>query len=300
MIIIDYSSSAIAALTGGFMEELKGDSYESIENIARHAILSTIKSYKKKFSSKFGNEIVIAVDNKHYWRRDFFSAYKHGRKKAKEDSGINWEFIHRAMDATKKDLIDHFPYKVIDADGAEADDVIGVIAKYAGEKQGTNPLFDDDSDPVLVITTDKDMAQLLAFSHVKIWNPRLQQQVKLDVKPKEFLKRLILDGDKGDGIPNVFSPANSFIDNIRQKPCTEKKMEPLLAAQTLVEGTTDETIRQRIIQNTVLIDFAHIPDWVKVNILEKYELHNNNNKMSIMKYLISKDMKMMLQDIEQF
>lgn len=302
MIIIDYSSTAIATLTGGFMDELNTSDYEKVENIARHAILSTIKSFKKRFSDKFGDKIVIAVDNKHYWRRDYFSAYKHGRKKAREESGINWEFVHKAMDATKKDLIAHFPYIVIDVDGAEADDVIAVVSTTTlRQTSDVFSLFDDgEPEKTLVITTDKDMSQLLIHKHIKIWNPRLQKQITLDEKPEMFLKRLILTGDSGDAIPNVFSVANSFVDGIRQKPATEKKMQPLLDAKQWCDATTDQALIDRIEQNTVLIDFARIPKWVQQNIIAAYNQPNTKNKMDVMKYLISKDMKLMLKDLEQF
>lgn len=301
MIIIDYSSSSIAALTGGFMDELNTGDYEKIENIARHAILSTIKSYKKRFADKFGTTIVIAVDNSHYWRRDFFPAYKHGRKKSREDSGINWELIHRAMDATKKDLVENFPYKVIDVDGAEADDVMAVISTLSPPKTDVFSLFDDDGpEKTLVITTDKDMSQLLIHKHIKIWNPRLQKQVSLDETPKMFLKRLILTGDSGDSIPGVFSPIDTFVAGIRQVPCTQKKMKPLLEASNMVDAASTIELKTRIEQNTTLIDFTRIPDWVRENIVNAYNQPSTKNKMDIMKYLISKDMKLMLKDLEQF
>lgn len=302
MIIIDYSATAIATLTGGFMEELNTNSYEKIEDILRHALLSTIKSYKKQFSAKFGSTIVIAVDNKTYWRREVFPAYKAGRKKSREDSGINWTLIHQAMDATKHDLAKHFPYKVIDVEGAEADDVMAVISKYTTETLVTkNVLFgDDDPEQVLVITTDKDMSQLTKYKNVKVWNPRDKKQVKLEVSPSMFLKRLILKGDPGDGIPGVFSHENSFIDGIRQKPCTEAKMKPLLDAKTLVDGTTDPELIRRIKLNSQLIDFSYIPEEVSTRIINAFNTPNTNTLMTVMNYLISKNMKLMLKDVEQF
>ena len=75
MMVVDYNQVAIAA----FMGEMGGRGNKDIEvnvPLLRHMILNTIRSYKNKFSDEFGDEIVIACDNKRYWRRDIFPYYK--------------------------------------------------------------------------------------------------------------------------------------------------------------------------------------------------------------------------------
>lgn len=299
MIIIDYSSMCIATLMAGFRSELETNDYAELENIAKHAILSSIKFYKKKFSDKFGKEIVIAVDNKQYWRKQVFPQYKHGRKKSRDDSGINWDLIFKSMDSLKQDLISNFPYKVIDVAGAEADDVMAIVSTKCAsiKKQSTGIDFgDDEAEPVLIITKDKDMSQLLKHKHIKIWNPFLKQQVKLDVSANEFLTRLILTGDTGDGIPNVFSPINSIADGIRQKPATEKKIQAYLQDGHF----TDSDVMKRIQENTMLISFDCIPESVSDAIIAEYSKTSTNTKSDVLKYLLSKKMKLLVQDVEDF
>jgi hypothetical protein len=62
------------------------------EDLMRHMILNTIRSYKSKFGQEYGR-IVICADSKHYWRKDVFAYYKAHRKADREKSKINWNLI---------------------------------------------------------------------------------------------------------------------------------------------------------------------------------------------------------------
>ena len=65
MIIVDYSQTAISTLMG----ELRGRTDVEISTpLIRHMIVNALRSYKVKYGNEFGN-IVIACDNKKYWRK---------------------------------------------------------------------------------------------------------------------------------------------------------------------------------------------------------------------------------------
>jgi 5'-3' exonuclease len=299
MIIIDYSGCAIAAILA-FSEDLKREE-SHIENLIRHVIISTIKTYKKKFSAEYGNEIVIACDSNHYWRKDVFPHYKAGRKKAREESDIPWSLIFKYMEDVKKDLTEHFPYKVMTVYGAEADDIIAVLVQdVATNKNTESQLNTGDPEKTLIISSDKDAKQLLTHKNIRQWIPREKKYAQLEESSKQFLRKLILTGDKGDGVANVFSPADSFVTGIRQKPATEKKMLPMLEAKNMLDAAPDDFTKQRIIENTRMISFSAIPKKLREEISLAYEQKPTGNKMSIMKYLMSKDMKQMLDDLEDF
>ena len=83
MILVDYSQVALATILT-FQRELKGTESE-VKNLIRHVVLSTIKSYKKKYGGEYG-QIVIATDGRKYWRKEVFEHYKASRKKAREES----------------------------------------------------------------------------------------------------------------------------------------------------------------------------------------------------------------------
>lgn len=300
MIVIDYSGVAIAAITG-FKEDLHRDEAH-VENLIRHVILSTIKNYKKKFKREFGSEVVIAVDVGPYWRKGIFEHYKAGRKKAKDDSDIPWDLVFKHMYATLEDIKLHFPWKVIAVKGAEADDVMAIMANTVAYNNQTKDLLDtgDEPEKTVIISSDKDLCQLMTHPNIRVWSPYKESFTKLDQSPAMFLRRLILTGDRGDGIPNVFSPADSFVTGIRQKPATEKKMLPILEAKSMLDAAPDAAVRQRIAENARLISFAFIPSDLKCTIIEAYDVKPKGNQMTILKYLASKSMKQMLDDVDQF
>lgn len=297
MIAIDYSGVAISAITG-FREDLQQDEAH-IENLIRHVVISTIKGLKQKFYREYGSEVIIACDSGPYWRHDVFEHYKANRKKDKSDSYIPWKLVRKYMDAIQHDLYTHFPYKVISVNGAEADDIIAVMVQDIATRPQEG-LLDDGPSKVLIVSRDKDMSQLLTHNNIRQYNPVDKKFVQLEMSPKMYLRSLILTGDSGDGVPNVFSPADSFVSGIRQKPATAKKMQPFLEADNMLHATEDEDIRKRIIENTQLIALSRIPKKLREKIIQVYEDKPNGNQLSVLKYLASKGMKQMIGDIDDF
>lgn len=295
MILIDFSQFAIASLSH-FFEDIKKDPKDA-EGIGRHAILAKIASIRHKFR-EYG-EVVICVDGENYWRKDIFPYYKASRKTAREESDIPWKEIHAIMDLVREELAEHSPYKVIQHDKAEADDLIGILVKLCNSRLVPVGL-DMDSEPVIIQSRDGDMKQLLTNPNVKQYDPMYEKYLKLDMPVKEFLRRKILTGDAGDGIPNCFSPVDSFVTKTRQKPCTEKRMAPLLECANMADGTDDEAVKDRIDLNEQLISFAKIPRWLEEEVLEMYSQKPKGNKMSLFKYLGDKRCTLLMEDINKF
>jgi 5'-3' exonuclease len=151
MILFDFNQVAIANL----MEQIGSSKTPVDESLVRHMILNTIRTYVKKFKTTHGPEVIIACDNKKYWRRDVFPYYKAHRKKARESSGHDWGSIFEVLNKIRDELKNHSPYKVLDIDTAEADDVIAVLAtKYSA------------TEKVMILSSDKDFAQLQKFPNV--------------------------------------------------------------------------------------------------------------------------------------
>ena len=78
MILVDMNQISLASM---MMHLHMNKSDEIDENIVRHMILNSLRMYRTKFSSEYG-ELVLCYDSKHYWRRDYFSHYKSRRRKA--------------------------------------------------------------------------------------------------------------------------------------------------------------------------------------------------------------------------
>ena len=205
MIIFDYNQVVISNL----MEQI-GSSKTTVEpTLVRHMVLNTIRAYVKKFKESHGPEVVIACDTKNYWRRDIFPHYKAGRKKARDASGHDWTAIFECMSLIKQELRDYSPYKVVEVETCEADDVIAtLVQKYSSTQK------------IMILSSDKDFAQLQRYPNVEQFSPILKKFIK-EPFPLAQLKQLIIRGDKGDGVPNILSADNCIVEGTRQKPITE-------------------------------------------------------------------------------
>lgn len=283
MIIFDYQQVAISNL----MEQIGNSKTKVEESLVRHMILNSLRTYVKKFKSSHGPEVVIACDNKKYWRRDIFPHYKASRKKMRDASGHDWATIFECLGRIKQELKDYSPYKVIDVDTAEADDIIAVLAmKHAA------------SEKVMILSSDKDFAQLQKYPNVEQYSPILKKYIK-EPLPAAQLKQLIIRGDKSDGIPNILSPDNSFVDGIRQKSITEAKILTWMN-QPPTDFCTTEEMKRNYARNEMLIDLTKIPEGLKQSILDTYGDTKAKTKQQFMNYLMSNRLKNLLEVIDEF
>ena len=207
MIVIDYNQTFIS----NYMAETRGrPDVEMNLDLLRHMILNQIRNYRKRFGNEYG-EVVIACDNRHYWRRDVYPFYKASRKKSRDSSGHDWSSIFDALHQIRSELDEFLPYPVLDIDGAEADDVIGALAEYSQENDMTDhPMF-AEAEPFLILSGDHDFQQLQKYSNVQQFSPIKKKWVKLDGTPQEVLMEHIISGDKGDGVPNILSDDDTFV-----------------------------------------------------------------------------------------
>ena len=126
MILVDLNQIMIANL----LQQL-GKSFKVDPNLIRHMILNSLRMYKVKFGDKYG-DLVICCDDKHYWRRDLYPYYKIHRKKARDDSNLDWNAIFEVLNGVRDDLKEYFPYKVLHVEHAEADDLIAAVVHKHG------------------------------------------------------------------------------------------------------------------------------------------------------------------------
>jgi hypothetical protein len=268
------------------MEQIGSSKTAVEESLVRHMILNSLRTYVKKFRDSHGPEVIIACDNKKYWRRDIFPHYKASRKKIREASGHDWATIFECLSKIKQELKDYSPYKVIDVDTAEADDIIAVLAmKYSATQK------------VMILSSDKDFAQLQKYPNVEQYSPILKKHIK-EPLPAAQLKQLIIRGDKGDGIPNILSADDCFVTATRQKPITEAKIIKWMNQQPS-EFCTEEMLRNYN-RNEMLIDLIKIPNGLKQNILDTYGDTKAKTKQQFMNYLMSNRLKNLLEVIDEF
>lgn len=282
MIIFDFNQVAISNL----MEQIGSSKTAVEESLVRHMILNTIRTYVKKFKENYGPEVVIACDNKSYWRREIFPHYKAGRKKIREASGHDWTTIFECLGKIKQELKDSSPYKVVEVDTCEADDIIAVLAqKYSATQK------------VMILSSDKDFAQLQRYPNVEQYSPILKKYIK-EPLPLAQLKQLVIRGDKGDGIPNILSADDVFVVGGRQKPITEAKIIGWMN-QEAKEFCNDDMLRNYS-RNETLIDLTKIPEHLKISIIDTYESAKGHSKQDFMNYMIANRLRNLIEVIDEF
>jgi 5'-3' exonuclease len=282
MIIFDYQQVAISNM----MEQIGSSKTAVDESLVRHMILNTIRTYVKKFKESHGPEVVIACDNKNYWRRELFPHYKAGRKKAREASGHDWPTIFDCLNKIRDELRDYSPYKVVTVETCEADDIIAaLVMKYSATQK------------IMILSSDKDFAQLQKYPNVDQYSPILKKHIK-EPLPALQLKQLIIRGDKSDGIPNILSPDDVFVVGGRQKPITEAKIIGWMNQEP--KEFCNEDMLRNFSRNETLIDLSKIPYKLKAAILDTYESAKNHSKQEFMNYMIANRLKNLIEVIDEF
>lgn len=255
------------------------------EDLIRHIALNSIRANAKKFKSEYGN-LILCCDSRTYWRKQVFPHYKAHRKAAREKSPLDWNLIFKVLNGIKQDLKDHFPYKVIEVDGAEADDVIGTLTPRLSAYE-----------KILILSSDKDFVQLQKYPNVKQYNPMLGVYVT-SKNPVKDLKEKIIRGDSGDGIPNTFSSDDVFVAGKRQSPVSNKKLFEWLEQDPRICFT--EEVYRNYQRNDILINFDNIPETIRQNIVDTFEAAETSSRQKLYKYMVEKKLINLLEVIDEF
>ena len=251
-------------------------------NLVRHMIFNSLRMYKQKFSKKYG-DLIICCDDKNYWRKQIFPHYKASRKDDREKSSYDWNEIFTALNEVRDEIRENAPYKVLQVEHAEADDIIGTICHEHGRDLG--------GDPILILSGDKDFQQLQEYSNVEQFSPILKKFLKCN-DPKGYLLEHILKGDRGDGVPNILSPGDVFVTGGRQKPMSKKKM---------IEFIQNPPVDyERFKENTILVDLKQTPKDMQATILEQLNSAMQGSKRKLLDLFISKRMNLLIESIEEF
>ena len=255
------------------------------EGLVRHMILNSLRLYKQKFGKVYG-EMVIACDDRHYWRKQMFPYYKAGRKKAREESDIDWPSLFEMLNRIREEIKANLPYTVVQVDSCEADDIIATLCFHVKED-------------ILILSADKDFIQLHSDRVIQ-FDPIRKRNVQVE-DPQQYLKELVIRGDSGDGIPNALSADNSFVDGIRQKKVTKDKLAKWLS-MTWHELYNDvPELKVGLERNHKLISLNEMPSEICSRIWEEYQKQvATPKKVNIMDYLQQHKLKTLMEYAGEF
>jgi DNA polymerase-1 len=139
--------------------------------------------------------IAVSFDTGATFRDELFDEYKATREKMPDELRLQIERI--------REVIQAFNIPILEAEGYEADDVLGTVAEQAAE-EGVD---------VVIVTGDRDLLQLVD-DHIRVQLPgrRLGDvqlydvaavQEKYDLTPQQLIDLKAMMGDTSDNIPGV-------------------------------------------------------------------------------------------------
>ena len=284
MIIVDLQQVMISNL---MMQMSNQKSAELDESLLRHMILNSIRSYTSRYCDKYG-ELVIACDSRGSWRREFFPYYKANRRQAREETTtMDWTAIFTYLAKIRAELRENFPYRVIEVEGAEADDIIATLVHTYGPEGAR----------ILILSGDKDFIQLHTYMAVEQYDPVRKKKITHN-NPDTFKAEHIIKGDKGDGVPSILMADNSLVLRERAKPVTQKKLDAWLKQKP--EEFCNEQMLQRWHRNKQLIDLDCVPKNIQEKILIEYEGEAGKGRKKMFNYFMTHKLKHLMEVIGDF
>ena len=282
MIVVDYSGIAMGALfaRGGGEEE----------GLIRHFILNSLRMYNVKYREEFGRMIVCCDGGS--WRKDYYPEYKASRKKNRDADSKDWNSIFQTFTKVRQEISEHLPFDVIHEFGVEADDIIATLVKETQEF--------GKHEPVMIISSDKDFIQLHKYDNVKQYSPITRKMVSHE-DPINYLREHIFRGDSSDGVPNVLSSDDTFVDeDKKQTPLSKKKIELWLDNYNNLEEVMPSQAYRNFQRNNKVINLDEIPEEVTDKIMDKYNNIKPTPNMKALNYLIVNRLNMLTEQVGDF
>lgn len=292
MIIVDFSAIAVANYmimvgngAGGNIKYMQGNVMDV--DLFRHMCLESLAKINRKFRDQYGS-MVIALDARGAtWRHVVYPYYKIKRREAKaKQTKVDWKRYQEISAIVGDEIIANMPYKTLLVEYAEADDIIGWLARESAEG------FKDS----IIISKDKDFLQLqIGNTFIRQWSPRDEEFVSTADLKKHFFTMLV-KGDTDDSVPNIRSNDDCFALKIRQPPVTEKMINSWYDKSLKM---TDQELAN-MERNSRLIDLRRTPKKVLTDIQQAFENASPPPRSNVMKYFMANGLNRLMQKIEDF
>ena len=136
-----------------------------------YTCLSSIIGNLKRIGIDKEDKVIVAVDARNSWRKDFEKDYKGDRAEKRKESPIDWNKEYQNMDWLLDKLNESTKFSIVKLPRTEADDVQAVCARYFKNNE------------VILVTYDSDMNQLISYGNVKIFSPKTK---RYKIMPKNY------------------------------------------------------------------------------------------------------------------
>ncbi len=277
-ILLDANQIAISHL----MVRNKIEQGINIDSI-RKSIIRVVARIHRRFRNDYG-DLILCYDDKNYWRREIFPFYKKNRKQEREASKYDWDEVFSVLNIIRDEIRDHFPYKVLQVQGAEADDVIAALVHMESDQP--------DPERTLILSADKDFIQLHKYDFVNQYDPIRNRWIEHE-DPVQYLQEHIIKGDRSDGIPNILTCDDAIVTGKPQKKMSKEKITSLASMNP--QDFTNFIRLRNWKRNSQLIDLNQIPLELTDRIKTIYESTVPRNKISI-EYFIKNNIQDIIEE----
>ncbi len=165
-----------------------------------YSTMSMIISCLKELNATLDDKIIIAIDGRNSWRKDYDKEYKANRKGDRAKHDIDWNKLFGDYDRLKQNVAGNTPFQLVEADRMEADDVIAYAVRYYAPKE------------CIIVSTDSDYEQLTCYPNVKVFSP-VTKKFKIVKNPYSLLAKKI-ESERAD---NLLSPILTEADYNKRK-----------------------------------------------------------------------------------
>ncbi|CDG49457.1 5'-3' exonuclease [Cardinium endosymbiont of Bemisia tabaci] len=249
------------------------------------AILGFVNTLVKVLQEEKPTHLIVAFDGKEKtFRHELFPAYKSHRPAQPEEISIAIPYI--------KAILEGFGIVSITANGYEADDLLGTLAKKAAIMGCTT----------YIMSTDKDLAQMVQYN-IYLYKPSNNGQKSTILGEKEILAQweisrpeqvkdiLALEGDPSDFIPGIPSIGKKTARKLIKE---FDNLENILAHSHVLTGKLKANLIQYADQGILSKQLATIRTDVPITLdLEKchYQVPNKDKLESLFTLLEFKQLK---------
>lgn len=285
MILIDTSQLILSEAAVEYIHTPERYNKSSLQKSVIKKIINVLKQYKRTFGG-----VVLCVDYPFKsWRHGIFEHYKFTRKAHKETMDFDWDKYFTYYNDILESFRANLPVKIIMCQGAEGDDVIATLTKHFHTREN-----------ILIWSSDRDFLQLQKYNNVQQYSYKKKEMLRVD-DPVMSLNEKIVQGDKGDGIPNCLSNDKVFVNGERQKRITDKVKFVLLEnGKPPEQNAPNREILENLERNRKLIDFDCIPIELDKSIIECYNTYIPPKKSNFQKFLLSNGLMDMINMIKLF
>lgn len=198
---------------------------------------------------------------------------------------------------------------VLAHDLLEADDLMAAVVQECSKNDDSNALLkfnNDDLNEIVIVSSDKDLIQLLKYPNVTLidpasGNPRTLEEWDNDVE--WFMFEKCMRGDRGD---NVMSALPRVLTTRLKKAYSDEFERVNMMNETWTLATTEQTFKVGEVfkENTLLMDLHSQPDNIKEMMKKCIEEENNRHKhfnyFQFVKFLGKYQLKRISEQVTQF